>query len=65
VSSLIPTANSIPPWLQPAYSGPAGFRASVSVRGPINMMMGANPDLTYEQAQDLLQSFKTNQPLAS
>ena len=65
MSSLIPTANSIPPWLQPAYSGPSGFRATASVRGPISMMMGANPDLTVEQAQALLRSVKTNQPLAS
>ncbi|MBN9417070.1 MAG: hypothetical protein J0I12_16620 [Candidatus Eremiobacteraeota bacterium] len=65
MSSLIPTANNIPPWLQPTYSPPGGFRPHVSVRGPVNLMMSANPDLTYEQAQDLLQSLKTNQPLAS
>lgn len=65
MSSLNPTASSIPPWLQPAYKGPGGLRANTSIRGPINMMMGANPDLTFEQAQELLQSLKTNQPLAS
>ncbi|MFN8608602.1 MAG: hypothetical protein U0931_13780 [Vulcanimicrobiota bacterium] len=65
MSSLIPTANSVPPWLQPTYNPPGGFKAQCSVRGPINMMMGANPDLTYEQAQELLHSLKTNQPLAS
>ncbi|MBS2035278.1 hypothetical protein JST97_09830 [bacterium] len=65
MSSLIPTANMVPPWLQPAYSPPGGFKAQCSVRGPISILMGANPDLSFEQAQELMQSLKTNQPLAS
>lgn len=48
--------NNIPPWLQPIKSDkrvdlPMG---PVCNRRAIDSMLGANPDLTAEQAQQLL-----------
>lgn len=52
---LIPTVNVVPPWLQPKQTkGRDLSRSADVVRGPAAVLMGANPDLTSEQAQSLL-----------
>ena len=58
MSPLIPCASQIPPWLLPTYQAPGGNKGPISVRVPINMLMGANPDLTLEQAQELVHNLK-------
>lgn len=50
--NLIPTVNTVPPWLQPRSSS-TPMHSGVA-RGPVAMLMSANPDLTPEQAREIL-----------
>lgn len=53
---LIPTVNTVPPWLQPrSQSAPIVVDTGVA-RGPVAMLMSANPNLTVEQAREILAS---------
>jgi hypothetical protein len=52
--NLIPTVNTVPPWMQPKDCTPGGTLSPSLLRGPVAILMGANPDLSPEQAQALL-----------
>ena len=54
MSHLIPTVNIVPPWKQPVDCGPNGPLIPSILRGPVAMLMGANPDLSAEQAEAIL-----------
>ena len=60
MSHLIPTVNIIPPWLQPVDRGPCGPQGPTCLRGPVRMLMGANPDLSVEQAEAILRLKKAS-----
>ena len=52
--NLIPTVNTVPPWMQPKDCSPGGPLIPSLLRGPVAILMGANPDLSAEQAVTIL-----------